>query len=124
MEIPYFRAVRGDFSPTKLMCFEQVRGFDSLFFRCAIPPVRQRFHTATRLADANMGLLDPTDHDGSIRSEWQAVYRENLIRGELGIPLRVSHRSTYNGQLSPASPFMIDVNNQPVKPTWNNYKLR
>ncbi len=33
MEIPYFRAVRGDFSPTKLMCFEQVRGFDSLFFR-------------------------------------------------------------------------------------------
>ena len=26
MEIPYFRAVRGDFSPTKLICFEQVRG--------------------------------------------------------------------------------------------------
>jgi hypothetical protein len=33
LEIPYFRAVRGNFSPTKLICFEQVRGFESLFFR-------------------------------------------------------------------------------------------
>jgi hypothetical protein len=33
LEVPYFRAVRGNFNPTKLICFDQVRGFDSLFFR-------------------------------------------------------------------------------------------
>jgi hypothetical protein len=37
LEIPYFRAVRGNFSPTKLICFEQVRGFESLFFRGGTP---------------------------------------------------------------------------------------
>jgi hypothetical protein len=56
-------------------------------------------------SDANKGLLhlnqdytNPTtggvyqsNFNGLKKSEWRAVYRENIIRGQLGLPLRTHY---------------------------------
>ena len=38
--------------------------------------------------DANHGLLDNRLYKGIKKDEWQAVYNENRLRKELGLPLR------------------------------------
>ena len=89
-------------------------------------------HEMSHAADANMGLSDSRIHGaglGSSRNEWQAVYRENIIRGQLNIPLRISHRSSYNpntGAVGPLQPFMLSngTSGAAVPPTWNNWRLR
>jgi hypothetical protein len=62
-------------------------------------------HEMGHASDANQGLLhfssDYTNgvtgatyfstHNGLLKSEWRAVYHENLIRGQAGIPLRTHY---------------------------------
>ncbi len=42
-------------------------------------------------SDSNRGVLDYNMKDGIRMAEWNAVYRENLIRGEANIPLRMNY---------------------------------
>ncbi|WP_299464633.1 RHS repeat-associated core domain-containing protein [uncultured Microscilla sp.] len=70
--------------------------------------------------DANRGLLDTRRHLGVARREWQAVYRTNLVRSQLNLPLRTHYikRKDVNGNMTPAGPRMLTPTNQPLLPTW------
>lgn len=83
-------------------------------------------------SDANQGLLhfssDYTNgvtgvqyqstFQGLLKSEWRAVYRENLIRGQAGVPLRTNYGIDMStGTALPAGPRLLDATNQPL-----NYK--
>jgi hypothetical protein len=69
--------------------------------------------------DANRGLLNGTILNGYKKDEWQAVYRENVLRGQLGQPLRTNYGTAvdpsgaYNGG---AGPRMITPGGQPILP--------
>jgi hypothetical protein len=52
---------------------------------------------------------EPT-FEGLLKSEWRAVYRENIIRGQAGIPLR-THYGIDKG--SGSGPRLLDSNNSP-----------
>jgi hypothetical protein len=85
--------------------------------------------------DANQGILyhssDYTNpitgatynatYRGLLKSEWRAVYYENILRGQAGIPLRTHYgiQETPGGGYQPTGPRLIDVNNRPV-----NYLIR
>lgn len=77
--------------------------------------------------DANRGLLDARLHNGVNRSEWQATYRENTLRIQLGLPVRSHYRASLNAAtgvrtglppriLSPAP------TNSPILPSWYKKK--
>ncbi|MBW6479332.1 MAG: hypothetical protein K0B37_07875 [Bacteroidales bacterium] len=71
--------------------------------------------------DANRGLLDDRVQNGVKRSEWQAVYRENTLRGQLGVPLRTHYISVQNPSgvvTGGTGPRMITPANTPILPTW------
>jgi len=44
--------------------------------------------------DANRGLMDTRLNQGIECNEWQTVYRENMLRSQLGIPLRTHYIKT------------------------------
>lgn len=48
-------------------------------------------HEMFHALDANKGLLDDRSENGIKRSEWQAVYRENILREQLNRPLRTHY---------------------------------
>ena len=73
--------------------------------------------------DANRGLLDDRQHlDPRInRSDWQAVYRENTLRAQLGVPLRthyISVQSPSGVVTGGDGPSMITPANAPILPPW------
>jgi hypothetical protein len=71
--------------------------------------------------DANRGLLDSRTHLGITRNEWQAVYRENMMRQQMGLPLRTDYKTRYDpntGQYSPGGPNMLTPGGSPILPTW------
>ena len=70
--------------------------------------------------DANRGLFDSRIHLGVRRIEWQAVYRTNLVRNELGLALRTHYirRRLANGTFVPAGPRMLTPTNLPLRPAW------
>ena len=50
-------------------------------------------HEFSHTYDEAKGVKYPTDkYDNCPLSEWQAVYRENMIRGELGVPYRKGYK--------------------------------
>ena len=78
-------------------------------------------------SDANQGLLhfssDYTNgmtgvqyqstYQGLLKSEWRAVYRENLIRGQAGVSLRTNYGIDMStGVPLPAGPRLLDSSNQ------------
>jgi RHS repeat-associated protein len=66
--------------------------------------------------DANRGLRDSQKENGIPRNEWQASYRENMLRPQLNLPLRTYYRvNQYGGGEAPR---LLDGNNQPIKPYW------
>jgi len=80
-------------------------------------------------SDANQGLLhfssDYTNgmtgvqyqstYQGLLKSEWRAVYRENLIRGQAGVSLRTNYGIDMStGVPLPAGPRLLDSSNQPL----------
>ena len=71
--------------------------------------------------DANRGLLDSRTQLGITRSEWQAVYRENVMRQQMNLPLRTDYKTLYNPNTnvySPGGPNMLDQNKNPILPSW------
>lgn len=77
-------------------------------------------HEMFHALDSNRGLLDDRRESGVKRSEWQAVFRENNLRGQLGQPLRNFYQNTVdeNGVKSGAGPSMLNSSNNNVKPSW------
>ncbi len=73
--------------------------------------------------DANRGLLDSRSHlhIKVLRSEWQAVYRENILRQQMGLPLRthyIDKRDQYGNSIGPAGPYMLTPSGDPILPDW------
>ena len=77
-------------------------------------------HEMFHALDANRGLLDDRQESGVKRSEWQAVFRENNLRSEIGKPLRNFYQSTIdeNGVKSGTGPSMLSPSNKNIKPAW------
>ncbi len=73
--------------------------------------------------DANRGLLDDRTylHPKVNRSEWQAVYRENMMRSQLNMPLRTHYITKQNPSgtiLGGAGPNMLTPANNVILPFW------
>ena len=70
--------------------------------------------------DANDGLLDNRVQNGIIKnSEWQATYNENMLRGQMNLPLRTYYHTMIdkNGNyLGGTGQYLLDSNNNSIKP--------
>lgn len=66
------------------------------------------------------GATTGVTYQGLLKAEWRAVYYENTVRGQSGLPLRTHYgiQQTPNGPL-PTGPRLLDVNNKPL-----NYQVR
>ena len=86
-------------------------------------------HEMAHASDANKGVLhfskDFTSqltktsyypkYNGLLKSEWRAVYRENLIRRQLGIPMRAYYGiNLQTGVPTGIPPRLLDSNNIPI----------
>ena len=85
-------------------------------------------HEMGHASDSNQGLLhyssDYTNvagatyfssYNGLLKSEWRAVYRENLIRGQAGIPLRTHYGyDMTTGVPLPIGPRLLTPANLPI----------
>ena len=94
-------------------------------------PVTDLGHELSHAFDANLGLMDRRIHHlnekdkiGVSRNDWNAVYRENLMRQQLNKPLRTHyHKRTENNLLGIPQvtggdgPFMLK-NGKPYLPNW------
>ena len=80
-------------------------------------------HEMFHALDSNRGLLDDRLENDVKRDEWQAVYRENILRSQLGNPLRnfYQHEIDEDGVKSGIGPSMLSPSNTNDKPSW--YKL-
>ncbi|WP_198315858.1 DUF6443 domain-containing protein [Chitinophaga tropicalis] len=89
-------------------------------------PVSNLAHEMFHGRDANRGVSYDKQYpsglyQGLSRNEWQASYKENLIRAANGWPIREYYRSAVepNGNpLGGAAPRILDSKNQPIKPSW------
>ena len=86
----------------------------------AINAIIDLAHEMFHAKDANHGMLDDRSENGVERTEWQAVYNENILRRQMNLPLRthftVEHDS--NGfYLGGTGPSMLREG-QPIKPWW------
>jgi RHS repeat-associated protein len=73
--------------------------------------------------DANQGALDSRIylHPKITRSEWSAVYGENTVRGQLGVPLRTHYitiKDPSGNVLGGTGPRMITPINTPILPIY------
>ncbi len=78
-------------------------------------------HEMFHALDSNRGLLDNRIEQGIKRDEWQAVYRENLLRSQLGSPLRTHYIKTIdaNGNfIGGSGARMLTPANHPILPNW------
>ena len=78
-------------------------------------------HEMFHALDANRGLLDSRFENGIKRSEWQAVFRENILREQLGRPLRTHYRTNKDQDgnfVKGSGPFMLSDKNKPILPVW------
>lgn len=88
-------------------------------------------HEMFHAQDSNRGLLDTRLESGIKRDEWQAVYRENILRMQLGEPLRSHYVKNVEGEtnrfLGGVGPKMISqtsipgtsyMMSFPLKPSW------
>ena len=66
--------------------------------------------------DADRGALNNTEINGLEQSEYNASYRENLIRGELNVPLRASY-GTHDENKNPIQIPLLDARSQPILPS-------
>ncbi|WP_249030965.1 M91 family zinc metallopeptidase, partial [Flavobacterium columnare] len=77
-------------------------------------------HEMFHALDSNRGMLDDRRENGVKRDEYQAVFRENNLRGQLNLPLRTHYQTTFdiNGMKTSYGPSMLNNSNQNVKPLW------
>ena len=83
-------------------------------------PTTDLAHELFHGLDASNGKLDDRLEDGIKRSEWQAVYNENLLREQLGFPLRTHYRKAmdeFGSFICGLGPLML-TDGQIVKPSW------
>lgn len=78
-------------------------------------------HEMFHALDANRGLSKGGNHLGIPKNEWQAIYNENVLRSQVGYPLRTH----YIGQTDPSGILIrgsgtrtLTPNNEPLKPSW------
>lgn len=76
-------------------------------------PTTDLGHELFHALDANRGLFDDRKYQNIYMSEWQAVYKENVLRKCLGLPYRVSY-----GRVR-----MLDDKNEPIRPNAVKAKL-
>ncbi len=69
-------------------------------------------HELFHALDSNRGLIDDKPEQGLARREWQAVYRENVLREELGFPLRTYY------QTKSSLVKIVNEFNLPIHPYW------
>ena len=62
------------------------------------------------------GATYQATHLGLEKSEWRAVYYENILRGQAGVPLRTNYglQQMQNGGYQPTGPRLLDINNNPI----------
>lgn len=78
-------------------------------------------HELSHALDSDRGLLDNREEQGVPRLEWRAVRNENLIRGQLGLPLRTHYQIKTNSKgecIGGAGPKMLTDDNQPLPLSW------
>lgn len=66
-------------------------------------------------------IKDNRSHNGLERSEWQAVYSENISRGQLNRPLRTYYITTKDpsgNYVGGDGPSMLAGKNIPILPYW------
>lgn len=86
-----------------------------------INPITDLAHEMFHALDSNRGLLDDRRDNGVKRDEWQAVYRENILRGQLNEPLRTHYIKSVDSSgnfIGGTGVRMITPTNQPLLPTW------
>jgi hypothetical protein len=63
----------------------------------------------------NKGTVYNYQYNGLLKSEWRAVYRENLIRGQAKLPLRTYYGyDITTGTPQPTGPRLLDSKNLPI----------
>ena len=80
-------------------------------------------HEMSHAFDASYGLLNDKLEQGIKKDEWQAVYRENLIRSQLNLPLRTNYLDQVDQAgtvIGPYPPYMLNANGEPIRPSWYN----
>lgn len=78
-------------------------------------------HELSHALDSDRGLMDNRIEQGVSRLEWRAVRNENLIRGQLGLPLRTHYQIKTNSKgecIGGAGPKMLTDDNQPLPLSW------
>ncbi len=70
--------------------------------------------------DANRGKMSRQNENGIERNEWQACYRENILRGEMNTGLRTHYKSikTPAGTVIEGNGPSLLNDNKPIKPSW------
>ena len=82
-------------------------------------PTMNLLHELFHARDGNRGLMDDRNENGIKRNEWQASYKENIVRQQMGLPLREYYREQNNaGVVTPLAPKLLDATNNPIRPTW------
>ena len=82
-------------------------------------PTTNLMHELFHGRDANMGLLDSRLDNGLKRDEWQATYKENMVRQQMHLPIREYYRSQDNGGvITSLPPRLLDASNNPISPAW------
>jgi hypothetical protein len=82
-------------------------------------PITDLAHEMFHGLDSNRGLLNDNLINGIKTDEWQAVYRENILRGQLGDPLRTNYIKAVDplgNYVGGAGPSMLTPSNQPIYP--------
>ena len=78
-------------------------------------------HEMFHALDANRGLLTGEMSYGIKNNEWQAVYRENTLRRQAGLPLRTHYQVAYDAdgvKIGGAGQRMLTKENQIIRPIW------
>ncbi len=78
-------------------------------------------HEMFHALDANRGLLTGKKTHGIKNNEWQAVFRENTLRSQAGLPLRTNYQVAINAdgvRIGGAGTRMLTIDNQIIRPSW------
>ena len=83
-------------------------------------PIINLSHELFHAEDAAFGLSDTREYNGLKKSEWQAVYNENRLRQELGLPLRqyYGRMVTPDGTLVGGYGPKLVSRGKPIRPYW------
>lgn len=83
-------------------------------------PTTDLAHEMFHALDANRGRMDERIENGISRNDWQAVYHENTLRGQMNLPLRTHYGKVIrsNGEFVGGRGEMMISEGKPIKPSW------